>query len=125
MKKYLLLIFLICLLLFPGLSKAISLNLNYPEFGGFDINREDQQDLTQIVAWFYYFIVGISGLAAFIMLVWGGFRWLTSAGNPTAISDARDQITKALLGLLLILTSWIILQVINPELTILIGPQLP
>ena len=125
MKRYLLFILLLSFFFCPNSSNAIGLNLDYPEFGGFDINREDQQDLSQIVAWFYYFVVGISGLAAFVMLVVGGFRWLVSAGNPTAVSDAKDQITKALLGLLLILMSWLVLQVINPDLIILTNPILP
>jgi len=126
MRKYLFLIILISFLLLPNLSLAINLNLKYPiPPGAPDINQEENQNLNQIVAWFYYFIIGIAGLAAFIMLIIGGFKWLTSAGNPAAISDAKDQITKALLGLLIILSSWLILQVINPELTILKPLGLP
>ncbi|MDP4007110.1 MAG: hypothetical protein Q8P55_00745, partial [bacterium] len=73
--------------------------------------------LDNIVVWFYALIVGLSGLAAFVMIVWGGVQWMTSAGNPTKTSDAKDKIQKALLGLLLVLSSFLILQVINPELT--------
>lgn len=118
MKKYTSLIFLIFSFFLPNIaSAALHLNLDYPAFGGFDLNNN--QDLNQIVAWFYYFIIGIAGLSAFVMLVWGGIQYLTSAGSPTAISDAKDRIKSALLGLLLILTSWLILQVVNPELTTL------
>lgn len=129
--KYLLSIILLSLLFLPAISLAVlcngeenGLNLCYPSFGPDGFTLTFGADLNQVVAWFYYFVVGISGLAAFVMLVVGGFRWLTSAGNPTTTSDAKDQITKALLGLLLILMSWIILQVINPDLTILTGPSL-
>lgn len=119
MAKILSSIFLISFLLLPNVSLAldIQLNFDYPSFGGIDLNED--QDLNQLVAWFYYFIVGIAGLAAFTMLVWGGVQWLTSAGNPSKITEARERITSALLGLLIILGSWLILQVINPELTIL------
>ncbi len=123
MKKYTSLIFLIFSLFLPNIaSAALNLNLDYPSFTigtqTFDLNVN--QDLNQIVAWFYYFIIGIAGLSAFVMLVWGGVQYLTSAGNPTATGDARDRIKSALLGLLLILTSWLILQVINPSLTTLL-----
>jgi hypothetical protein len=101
----------------------ICLNLNYPEFGAFDLNKN--QELTQMIAWFYVFIVGISGLAAFVMIVWGGVQWMTSAGNPGQAGDARDKIQKALLGLLIVLASYLILQIINPDLTLLEEPQLP
>lgn len=117
MKRYGILILLMPLLT-PLLTNALTLNLDYPQFpGGLDINTD--QNLDQIVAWLYTFIVLISGLAAFIMIVWGGVQWLTSQGNPTATGDAKDKIQKALLGLLLVLISFLILQIINPELTIL------
>ena len=127
MKKKIFLIILNSLLLLPDISLAVTcngaenrLNLCYPSFQNFSLTLD--MPLNQAIAWFYYFIVGVAGLAAFVMLVWGGFQYLTSAGNPTAIGDAKDRIKSALLGLLIILISWLILQVINPELTILRGP---
>ena len=125
MKKVILL-FLIIALLIPVFASAVlhdkllELNLDYPSFGGIDLNKD--QGLAQIVAWLYAFIVGISGLAAFVMIVWGGVQWMTSTGNPTKTSEAKDRIKMALLGLLLILASFLILQVINPELTFLKEP---
>ncbi len=114
---------LLLALIVPVAVDAVRLNLTYPTFPGApDINLEENQSLSSIVAWLYTMIVGISGLAAFVMIVWGGVQWMTSAGNPTKTSDAKDRIQKALLGLLLILASFLILQVINPELTLLREP---
>ena len=96
----------------------ICLNLDYPTLpGGLDL--QDNQDITTLIAWIYTFIIAVSGLAAFTMIVWGGLQWMTSSGNASATSDAKDRIKKALLGLLLILSSFIILNLINPELTVL------
>jgi len=127
MKKIVFLLFFAALLL-PQVASAIHipdhalpLNLDYPSFGGFDINED--QGLAQIVAWFYALLVGLSGLAAFIMIVWGGIQWMTSAGDPTRTSDAKDRIQKALLGLLLVLASFLILQTINPEFNTLRVPS--
>lgn len=117
MYRYIFLLFAILLSL-PLFVSALELNLTYPKFpGGPDINDPSQQGLAEIILWFYFFFVGISGFVAFIMLVWGGFQYLISAGNPSQIGDARDRIFKALLGLLFVLTSFIIIQFINPELT--------
>lgn len=121
-REILLIIFLIIFLFGFSSVSAIDLNLNYPQFGDFDINEEGNQDVNKIIAWFYYFVVSIAGLAAFVMLVWGGFTWLTSTGEPGKITDAKDRIYSAFLGLLLILTSYLIIKVINPELTILTLP---
>ncbi|MBI2573950.1 MAG: hypothetical protein HYV78_00960 [Candidatus Wildermuthbacteria bacterium] len=117
-----LVLFLFCL---PLLASAyeLKLNLEYPSFGGF---RLDQQTngLSQIIGWLYYALVGLSGAAAFAMFVVGGVRWLSSSGNPSLIGDARDQMQNALLGLLLVLSSVLIIRIINPELTILKEPTL-
>ena len=124
LKKGVFIILLLGLVV-PIITNAIDLNLTYPIFPGApDINLEENQSLSSIVAWLYTLIVSISGLAAFVMIVWGGVQWMTSAGNPTKTSDAQDKIQKALLGLLLILASFLIIQVINPELTILTEPPL-
>lgn len=134
MRKKLFLIVVNLALLLPGILLAacsngtgpVCLNLDYPEFtvlnAKYDLNNT--QDLNQIVAWFYYFIIIISGFAAFVMLIFAGFKYLASAGNPTAISDAKDIIKNALWGLLLILISYLILQVINPDLILLKNPVL-
>jgi len=61
----------------------------------------------------YNLFVGIS------MIMFGGFQWLIAGGNPTKISGAKTQILSAMAGLTLLLASYTILNVINPELTTL------
>jgi len=130
MKKFVFLFILFALLVMPGVGEAAicngvenNLNLCYPVFPGTpDINDPANRTLPGIVAWLYTLIVGISGLAAFVMIVWGGVQYMTSSGDPTKTSDAKEKIRAALLGLLLVLASFLILQVINPELTLLQEP---
>lgn len=123
MKKFSLLFFALGLFLPLTSTASLKLNLSYPKFGGIDL--ENNPGLQGIVLWIYIFMIGIAGLAAFLMIVWGGIQWLSSAGNPAQIGDAKDKIQKALLGLLLILSSVLILNLINPELTNLQSPWLP
>src|SRR3989338_775832 len=86
---------------------TLCLNLKYPQFSGApNINANPR--LVDLVAWAYVTIVGISGLAAFVMIVWGGVQWMTSAGNPQQTGDAKDRIQKALLGLFLVLISFLV-----------------
>jgi len=60
--------------------------------------------------------IGIICLGAFI---YGGFSYLTSAGSPSAMNDAKDRIFSALLGLIILFSAWLILHTINPELVLL------
>ncbi|TSC59937.1 MAG: hypothetical protein LiPW15_605, partial [Parcubacteria group bacterium LiPW_15] len=55
---------------------------------------------------------------------YAGIKWTASQGNPGVISDAKDQITQALWGLVLLGGAFVILNTINPELTILQIPKL-
>lgn len=125
MKRFLGLAVIISFLLLP--NAGFALELDYPTVtipGVGEITLSLDMDLNTLIAWFYYFIIGIAGISAFVMLVWGGVQWLTSAGSPAKITDAKDKISSAFFGLLIILASWLILQVINPDLTTLILPIL-
>ncbi|MDP2637218.1 MAG: hypothetical protein Q8P03_01245 [bacterium] len=91
-----------------------NLNLCYPLIQGFSLSLD--LNFAQIVGWLYYFVVGVSGLIAFVVIIRGGIQWLASSGNTQLISDAKDRIRNALMGLLLVLSSFLILQFINPDL---------
>jgi len=60
----------------------------------------------------YNFALMIIGIICFGALLYGGFRYLISAGNPTVMADARDQIFSAILGLIILFSSYLILTTI-------------
>ena len=64
----------------------------------------------------YNYSLVLVGLAVFIMILWGGFLWLTSAANPGNIGTAKKYITNAIIGAVLLAASYVILNTINPEL---------
>lgn len=64
---------------------------------------------------FNYAIIFV-GLSVFIMILYAGFLWMTSAANPGNISTAKKMISNAILGAILLLSSYVILYTINPEL---------
>jgi hypothetical protein len=47
-------------------------------------------------------IKNIAAGAAVLMIVIGGFQWMTSAGDPGKISAAKEKIYSAIFGLLII-----------------------
>ncbi len=55
-------------------------------------------------------------LSAVFMITVGGFMYLTSAGNTSAMSSAKGIIFDALIGLIIALCAWLVLYVINPDL---------
>lgn len=67
----------------------------------------------------YTFLISIVGILAMAVLVYGGLRYVTSAGNTASIGDAKESINAALVGLILALTSWLIFSTINQDILVL------
>lgn len=64
----------------------------------------------------YLIGIGLAGVLAVLMIVIGGIQYVASGISPSAKEDAKGKITSAILGLLLALLSYIILNTINPDL---------
>ena len=55
----------------------------------------------------------IGGVALLIMLFSGGFKFLTSSGDPKKLEDAKKTLTFAIAGIVLLVGSYLILRVIS------------
>lgn len=88
-----------------------------PPFGGTRLN--ENSGLSILIKYFYEWAISLGGLAVFVVLVLAGFQFLTSAGNPAQMSEAKERMQSAALGLVLLLGSVLILNTINPQLTTL------
>jgi hypothetical protein len=55
------------------------------------------------------FVMVIGALLVFMYLVWGGIEWITSGGDKTKTESARNKITAAVIGLIILAASWAIL----------------
>ncbi len=62
------------------------------------------------------FIVAIAGVFAIIVAIIGGTQYVAAGISPNAKGDAKDRILNAFIGLALVLTSYLILNSINPKL---------
>ena len=71
------------------------------------------KDLEEIFGRIISVVTGFAILAAFIMLVWGGFKYLTSGGDPKAAESAKNTITYALFGVAALIVVWLILRLIS------------
>lgn len=64
----------------------------------------------------YQWGIGIAVVLAVLMIVIGGLEYILSAANPSAKEEGKKYITGAILGLVLALFSYVLLQTINPDL---------
>lgn len=72
--------------------------------------------LPKYINTFYKYFQGIVGILAVIILMIGGVVWLTSAGDSTRIGQAKKMIGGAITGIIILFSSWIILNTVNPDL---------
>lgn len=57
--------------------------------------------------------IPLAGLAVFVMLLIGGFKYLTAGGDPKKAESAQKTMTFAILGLALMIGGWLILLLIR------------
>ncbi len=73
-------------------------------------------NLGQCISGIYTWSLTIVGLVAFVQILWAGWMWLTAFGNTSVAGAARSKITNAILGIILLFSSYLILRTINPDL---------
>lgn len=58
-------------------------------------------------------LVVVAAVLFFVWLVLGGIKWITSGGDKGKTEEARQQITAALVGLVVVFSAWAIAQLIK------------
>jgi hypothetical protein len=95
-------------------------------------NRNDQNDLPPmdgiqtalgclpsspqgLLAVLFRIAIGIGGGIAFLLILYGGIRMMIARGDPKGIQEAKEILTSAIVGLLLIILSMFILRVLGVD----------
>ena len=65
-----------------------------------------QADLKQTVLNVIRLVLGLMTLIAVVLVIYGGFVWLTAAGNEENVEKAKKIISAAVIGLIVILLAW-------------------
>ncbi|MFA5107528.1 MAG: hypothetical protein WC497_04350 [Patescibacteria group bacterium] len=93
----------LALLTFAPTVSALTIDNGY----GTNIYGTDKplsEQITAIIQW----VLGFLALVAVIMIIYGGFIWLTAAGNEERVGQAKKIISAAIIGLVIILLAWAI-----------------
>jgi hypothetical protein len=71
------------------------------------------QGLECLIANIFTVIITLIGLAAFVMLIVGSVRWLTSGGNSSSLDTAKKTMTYAIFGIIIALSAFIVINLIS------------
>ena len=95
---------LLAVLAVPTIAFA-QVNVNYVSPTTFNLKSADlEATVIKIVQW----VLTLLGLIAVIMILYGGFTWLTAGGNEEKVASAKKIISAAIIGLIIVLLAWAI-----------------
>jgi len=86
----------------------------YPTIAGISLSKDTTA--AQFVIYFFNLLLGIGVFAAVIMIVMAGIDYMNAEGEEGKISSAKKRIANVFYGLMILLFSWGILNMINPQL---------
>lgn len=80
--------------------------LNTPDASGYDSGLTQATDVRSLVQKIVNFALSFLGLVAIVIVIYGGFLYVTSRGEETQATEGKKAITYAALGILIILGSY-------------------
>lgn len=73
-------------------------------------NHESITDIWGVINLFAITLTSLAGLIALAYIVYGGYQYITSMGNPEASKTAMQTITWSVIGLIVIMLAYMIIQ---------------
>ena len=113
------------LLIVPTISLAVAPAANAADFtlrGGIDsaqgegvdkVNSSPESLVKQFVNIFLFAV----GALSVIMLIWGGIRYTTSAGDSNKVTSAKNTVLYAIVGLVVSILAWDIVNMVIDKFT--------
>jgi hypothetical protein len=94
---------------FASTSCTASSSCSQAQQGATELDNGSGLSLTQIIGTSINILAWIIGVVAVIMVIFGGFRFVTSTGDSNSVASARSTIVYALIGLMVAVFAQIIL----------------
>ncbi len=89
----------------PAMAAGDVIGIQYATQFGLNAQRGDvREQAVEIIRYLMTFL----GIIATVIILLGGFRWLTAAGNEDRIAEAKKTIIAGIIGLIIILAAFAI-----------------
>jgi hypothetical protein len=110
LKSILFLVILIAVLVIPYFvfaDSALDMLKAVGSAGGFDDNT-DQYTASGIVGTAVNVFFSILGIIFIVLMLFAGYNWMTAAGDNAKVDKAKSTIWRAVIGLIITVSSWAI-----------------
>jgi len=65
-----------------------------------------EKDPRAIMAGVINIALGFLGIVAVVIIILGGFKWMTAGGNEDKVAESKKLITAGIIGLVIVLAAW-------------------
>ena len=62
--------------------------------------------LREVIANIVQVFLGLIGIIFLLLIIWSGFRWMTSGGNEKTIESAKSTLVNSTIGLIIVLAGY-------------------
>jgi hypothetical protein len=117
-------VFALSLIIFPALVATVhaqtpaDLGIGAANNIGLPNTANDPKDAAVTIV---RYLMTFLGIIAVIVILWGGFQWLTAGGNEDKVAGAKKTLIAGIIGLIIIIAAFAIVQLIVSTATNLIG----
>ncbi len=86
---------------------------NHDWIVGGDIEINENTTIADFLVALYPYIFFAAGVLLLLYLIYGGFHFMISAGDPKGTQEAKGKITNALVGFLIVFVAYWVVRVIG------------
>jgi hypothetical protein len=114
MKKKIVIILTLVVILLPGIAGAVEFNNPAGNFL-IDLTRpgiNQTNTFAGLLTYLIRLVLTIVGLVAIVFIMLGGFQYITARGDEEKASAGKKTLTNAIIGLVIVILSYMIVAVI-------------
>ncbi len=74
-------------------------------FGGYDIKKDS---IDPVISTIISIALSFLGVLFLLLMIYGGFLWMTAKGNEEQVTKAKNLITAAIIGLIIVVAAYAI-----------------
>lgn len=87
----------------PAFAQLNEGNIGVPYAENLGLGNKDPRDMAVSII---QVILGFLAIIVVIIILLGGFKWMTAGGNEDKVAEAKKLITAGVIGLVIILAAW-------------------
>lgn len=95
-----------------------SLQLDWPS-SPTGLTLDSGSTIAELVEYFFEWGILLGVILTFSILIYASFQYIVSSGDPQKMSKAKGMLSSSFLGLIILFGSWMLIIILNPELTVI------